>query len=49
MSDILFRIPRYPLPLKGNALPRIVRGVLPRGVRGVSDGKRQFITDITLA
>jgi len=44
-----FVLPRHPWSLKVNALLHAVRGVLTfRGVRGVSDGKRQFTTDITL-
>gem|GEM_PF-5089970 len=48
MSDILLCTTSLPLAPKGECLPA-VRGVLPfRGVRGVSDGKRQFTTDIAL-
>jgi len=46
MSDILFRIPSLPLAQRG--MPYRTLYAEFRGVRGVSDGKRQFTTDITL-
>jgi len=47
VSDILFHTSLLPLAPIRDYFPG-ERGVLPRGVRGVSGGKLQFITEITL-
>ena len=49
MLDILFRTPSLPLATKGECLTaRRTRSSPLQGVIGVSDGKRQFTTDIIL-